>query len=94
MPIYSYECAHCGEVVEEYRTLAHRLIATSCQECGSDATFTLSISERRGPSYPYMEENFEHKPVQINSLKHYYAEQKKRGLVDGGRPRGVKGQWM
>ena len=44
--------------------------------------------------YPYFEENFDHKPVEVKSLRHYRQEQKKRGLVDGGKPKGVKGQWV
>jgi putative FmdB family regulatory protein len=95
MPLYEYRCTRCGHMQESYRKLHERLVAGTCEKCGDLAVFVISPGPKPTDHlYPRMVENFEHNPVQVNSLKHYYSEQKRRGLVDGGRPRGVKGQWI
>ena len=95
MPIYEYTCLNCENSQEEYKKVADRLSGPICNKCGHVMIFTLSMGPKPTDHlYPRMEENFEHNPVEIKSLKHYYQEQKKRGLVDGGKPRGVKGQWV
>jgi len=95
MPLYQYTCFNCGTEKEELRKVAEIYDGPQCPKCCNKMTFTLSPGPKPTDHlYPFMEENFEHNPVKINSLKHYYSEQKKRGLVDNGKPRGVKGQWV
>jgi putative FmdB family regulatory protein len=95
MPIYEYTCMNCEHEQEEYKKVSERLTGPICSVCGHRMTFTLSMGPKPTDHlYPRMVENFGREPVRVNSLKHYREEQKKRGLVDNGRPRGVKGQWV
>lgn len=94
MPLYSFECSKCGNILEELRCLDERLDATSCPICGFAATFILDFSARQGPSYPYLDTNMDHKPVEITSLKQRNQELKKRGLQDCGVQRGGPGRWI
>jgi putative FmdB family regulatory protein len=94
MPIYSYFCSNCKGTSEEYRQLADRLNTATCPNCGSVAMFVLTFSARQGPSYPYMDTNMDHKPVEITSLKQRNRELKKRGLQDCGVRRGNPGSWI
>ena len=41
MPLYDYECAHCGEAFEEFRPLKDRATAP-CPRCGKAAKKILS----------------------------------------------------
>jgi putative FmdB family regulatory protein len=95
MPIYDYTCMNCENTQEEYKRVSERLNGPICSKCGHVMTFTLSPGPKPTDHlYPRMVENFGPKPVEVRSLKHYREEQRKRGLVDNGRPRGVKGQWV
>jgi DNA-directed RNA polymerase subunit RPC12/RpoP len=95
MPIYSYTCWNCENEQEEYKRLVDRLNGPICTKCGHKTTFTISPGPKPTDHlYPRVVENFGAEPVVINSLKHYKEEQKKRGLVDNGKPRGVRGKWV
>jgi putative FmdB family regulatory protein len=95
IPIYEYKCFQCEYIREEYRKVKDRLNESVCIHCGSHAVFVISPGPKPTDHlYPRMVENFAHNPVRVNSLKHYREEQKKRGLVDNGKPRGVRGQWI
>jgi putative FmdB family regulatory protein len=95
MPIYDYTCMTCEHTQEEYRKMNERMVGPICEKCGHRTTFTLSFGPKPTDHlYPRVVENFDNKPVVVTSLKHYRQEQKKRGLVDNGKPRGVKGQWV
>jgi putative FmdB family regulatory protein len=41
MPLYDYECSHCGETFEEFRSLKERATAP-CPRCGKRARKVLS----------------------------------------------------
>lgn len=41
MPLYDYQCGHCGESFEEFRSLAERETAP-CPRCGERATQAIS----------------------------------------------------
>jgi putative FmdB family regulatory protein len=95
MPIYDYTCLNCENKMEEYKKISERLDGPICTKCGHKTIFTLSPGPKPTDHlYPRVVENLGHEPVVVNSLKHYREEQKKRGLVDNGKPRGVKGQWV
>lgn len=94
MPIYSYQCKKCAKFEEKYRTLENRLKGAMCSKCSGDLQFILDFSKRRGPSYPYVDEYMDHKPVTINSRSHRLSELKKRGLQETGVRPGMKGQWV
>ena len=95
MPIYDFSCTICGNTQESIRSIADRFQGPVCEQCGGLMEYQLSAPPKPTDHlYPYLEENFDHKPVEIKSLRHYRREQKRRGLVDNGRPRGVKGQWV
>jgi putative FmdB family regulatory protein len=94
MPIYSYKCKECQHEEETVRRISEREEPALCPKCGGSAEFILSPGPKPTDHlYPRVVENFDHNPVVVNSLREYYREQKKRGLIDGGKPRGVKGQW-
>ena len=95
MPVYSYSCTKCGNISEELRRLADRLIAASCPNCGSVATFSLTAhAQPMTHLYPYQDTNMDHNPVEITSLKQRNQELKKRGLQDCGIQRGGPGRWI
>lgn len=43
MPIYEYECSHCGALFEELRQMAGRNAPASCKKCGSASRPILSV---------------------------------------------------
>lgn len=91
MPIYSFRCNACEKVTDEYRSISTRLDVKPC-ECSGKKEFFLSTSERRGPSYPFMDTNLDHKPIEIHSLSHYRKELKKRNLSE--RAGGKMQKWI
>jgi len=91
MPLYSYQCDDCGKVSDDYRTISNRLNNPICV-CGGTTRFVLSTSERRGPSYPFLDTNMDHQPVEIHSLSHYRKELKKRNLSE--RSGGKMQKWV
>ena len=93
MPIYTYLCGSCGKETDKFRSLHKRLLPTFCI-CGGKATFTLSVRSKIRNIYPFVDNYMGPKPVQIESLKHYRQELSKRNLVETGRRRGMKGQWI
>ena len=93
MPIYAYRCESCGKEYEKYRILSKRLVKIVC-DCGQLASFILSTKPKIRNLYPFVDEYMDKKPVQIESLKHYRQELSKRNLVETGRRRGMKGQWV
>lgn len=94
MPIYQYTCMVCEHAQEEYRQLKDRLKGPVCEKCGHTMIFTLDFSKRQGPSYPYVDEHMDHKPVVINSRSHRLRELKKRGLQETGVRPGMPGRWL
>lgn len=97
MPMYEYECPRCGHNSEALRSVSNREAGPFCRTCKEATQMRLVISVGPKPTdhlYPRLEHNFENTPVEIRSLKHFREEQKKRGLVDNGKPRGVRGQWV
>ena len=97
MPVYDYECPHCGHKAEALKRVNDMDAGPFCKVCANDTQMRLIISSGPKPTdhlYPRLEHNFEANPVEIKSLRHFREEQKKRGLVDNGKPRGVKGQWV
>jgi putative FmdB family regulatory protein len=48
MPLYSYECEHCGQAQNEMRTVAERERAPKCDRCSPRKTMTLVICPVRG----------------------------------------------
>jgi len=53
MPIYEYECPHCGAYIEKLRPIEDRLAPVLCPHCGDVAQFRLSRPGRfqRGPGW-------------------------------------------
>ena len=93
MPIYVYKCDSCGREYEKYKSLEKRLIKVVC-DCGQLASFILSTKPKGKDLYPFVDEYMDSKPVRIESLKHYRQELSKRNLVETGRRKGMKGQWI
>ena len=93
MPIYTYLCGSCGREVDKFRSLHERLTPLVC-ECGGDMSFTLSVRPKIRDLYPFVDEHMDSRPIRIESLKHYRQELSKRNLIETGRRRGTKGQWI
>lgn len=95
MPVYDYTCMACEHTQEAIVPIRSRYIGPICEKCGHRMTFTLSVGPKPTDHlYPRLEYNFEANPVEIKSLRHFREEQKKRGLVDNGKPKGIPGQWL
>ena len=96
MPLYDYECPSCKHQSEALRPVGAREAGPFCTQCEEATQMRPVLSPGPKPTdhlYPRLEHNFEANPVEIKSLKHFREEQKKRGLVDGGKPKGIPGQW-
>ena len=91
MPLYSYRCSACEKISDELRSVAERLDNHLCV-CGGTTEFFLSTSSRSGPSYPFLDTNMDHNPVEIHSLSHYRKELKKRNLSE--RTGGKMQKWV
>ena len=94
MPIYVYECEVCGSQQERYCSIAERDQVVRCKVCNFDSRFVLSFGPKNQATYPFIDNYMDSRPVQIESLGHYRKELKKRNLVETGRRRGTKGQWI
>lgn len=94
MPIYVYECELCGAQQERYCLLIERDQMVPCKVCNSDSRFILSFGPKNRAVYPFVDNYMDTKPVKIESLGHYRKELKKRNLIETGRRRGMKGQWV
>ncbi len=93
MPIYNYKCSCCNQETEEIRSIRERLQFRRC-DCGGELRFILAVKPKLRDLYPYVEENMDHVPVTITSKKHREMELKKRGLQEGTKKPGMKGQWI
>jgi putative FmdB family regulatory protein len=94
MPLYTYRCQRCDITLEQYRKIEDRLRDFRCPQCGKYVEFILDFSKRQGPSYPYVDEYMDHKPVTIESRSHRLRELKKRGLQETGVRPGMPGRWV
>lgn len=44
MPIYEYECAECGENIEDLREIAQRNVLPNCPKCGKPCARVIATS--------------------------------------------------
>lgn len=93
MPIYTYCCSKCKKIEEAYRPVTDFAKPLDCS-CGAKARHIIDFSKRLGPSYPFIDNYMDAKPVKIESLSHYRKELKKRNLQEASRGKGNKGQWV
>ena len=92
MPVYDYTCMFDETTQEALRSIDKRFDGPFCPKCGNRMTFTLTAPPKPTDHlYPYYHENV---GAEVKSLRHLRQVQKEKGLVDGGKPRGVKGQWV
>lgn len=80
MPIYEYECQTCGSRTEELRRIDDRLNPAVCQYCGGAALLALPSRLGRDWFRPHWNEDFDLKPIWVESKQHYRELCKKYGV--------------
>jgi putative FmdB family regulatory protein len=93
VPIYSYHCCICDRVEDALRPVKDYDKPLDCS-CGAEMHHVLSFSNVKGPNYPFIDNYMDARPIEIQSLKHYRKELRKRNLQECGRGKGNKGQWV
>lgn len=78
MPLYDYQCKKCGKTFEELRHIDERL-SVKCI-CGGEVSI-LVTNNKTDWFRPHWNENFDLKPIYVESKQHYRKLCKQYGLT-------------
>jgi len=82
MPIYDYQCPHCGIKTNVWAHINDDCLP--CPDCGQPMTRLISPAHIIPDIEPYQDKEMGHEPVVVKSRQHKKQLLRERGLIERG----------